>query len=101
MTTAKTILNVLNPEVMAVKDRTIAVSPRLKDLTGKKIGIIFNDKPMGRVFLPYLQESLRKHIDGIDLQTWMITTMEKEEIKQARITECVQYSDAVVALLGD
>jgi hypothetical protein len=101
MTTGKTILNVFNPSSRSGKVTRIKPSPRIKDLTGKKIGIIFNDKPMGRVFLPYLQESLKKRIDGVELRTWIVTTLEKEEIKQTRIGECVKYSDAVVTLLGD
>ena len=101
MTTAKTTLKVLKPVGKSVNDRRIAASPRLKNLTDKKIGIIFNDKAMGKIFLPYLQESLRQQIEGVDLQTWIVTTLEKEEVKRARITECVQYSDAVVTLLGD
>jgi len=99
--TGKTTLNVFSPVGKSEKITQVKASPRIRDLAGKKIGILFNDKPMGRILLPYLKEALKKSIGAVDFRTWEVTVSEKEEIKRTRIEECVQYSDAVITLLGD
>jgi hypothetical protein len=57
-------LEVLNPrgEIPAVQ--TTGLSPRIKDLNGKKIGLIDNGKVGAGYFLDAVQEELKKRLPG-------------------------------------
>jgi hypothetical protein len=101
MNTSEVTLEVLNPRGKIPEDIGISVLGRLSDLSGRKIGVLNNTKIDGDTLLPYLEESLRRRISAIQLLTWKVPYGLSLELKEPRLREIVEYSDGVIALLGD
>ncbi len=97
----KVTLEVLNPRGKVPKISEISPSPRLSDLTGKKIGILYNGKVGGEMLLPYLEEALKKRIPDIELRRWTVPHSQLLDVKEPRLKEIAEYGDGVIALLGD
>jgi len=59
------ILEVLNPRGEIPLVQSIGLTPRLKDLKGKKIGLIDNGKVGAGYFLDAVEEELKKRLPGV------------------------------------
>ena len=94
-------LNILNPRGTLNGVKQIRSSPRLKDLAGKKIGILNNGKAGGMMLLPYLKVALQKHHPGIELREWEVPLAWPEEVKDPVLNDIANQSDGVIALMGD
>jgi hypothetical protein len=94
-------LKIMNPRGAVNAAKQIHSSPRLKDLAGKKIGILNNGKAGGLMLLPYLKEALQKNHPGIEIRQWEIPTAWPEEVKEPVLDEMANQSDGVIALMGD
>ncbi|MFC1961981.1 hypothetical protein ACFLWN_02925 [Chloroflexota bacterium] len=78
-----------------------SLSPRLESLSGRKIGIINNTKHGGEILWPYVAEALQKQLPDAELRTWRIHFAFPPSRKEPLLREVVDYSDAVIALMGD
>jgi hypothetical protein len=94
-------LKILNPRGTVNVTKQIQSSPRLKDLAGKKIGILNNGKAGGMMLLPYLIDALQKHHPGIEIRQWEVPLAWPEEVKEPVLNEITNQSDGVIALMGD
>ncbi len=59
------ILEVLNPRAEIPPVQVLGLIPRLKDLSGKKIGLIDNGKVGAGYFLDAVEEELKKKLPGV------------------------------------
>ncbi len=59
------VLEVLNPRGEIPPAQAVGLTPRLKDLNGKKIGLIDNGKVGAGYFLDAVEEELKKRLPGI------------------------------------
>ena len=94
-------LEVLSPRGRVVEKAGGATLGRLSDLSGRKIGVLNNTKSGGEMLLPYLEEALKRRIPTLQLRTWRIPFAFPPELKEPRINDIVEYSDGVIALMGD
>ncbi len=62
---APVVLEVLNPRGEIPPVQAIGLTPRLKDLNGKKVGLIDNGKVGAGTFLDAVEEELKKRLPGI------------------------------------
>lgn len=95
------LLKILNPRGTVSDSKQIDASPRLKDLAGKKIGIINNGKAGGEMLLPHLMDALQKNHPGIEIRQWEVPLAWPEETKEPVLDEIASQSDGVIALMGD
>ncbi len=58
------VLEVLNPRAEVPAVQAVGLTPRLKDLNGKKIGLIDNGKVGANYFLDAVEEELKKKLPG-------------------------------------
>ena len=93
-------LKVLNPRGEAENDAIIPVSPRLKDLNGKKIGIVGLRMPVGETFFPRLESALKNKVPGADWRVWDIPFTGGPGARLARLKEIADNSDGVVISLA-
>jgi hypothetical protein len=98
---SKVELRVFNPRGEVAGDPRVPASPGLGDLGGKKIGILWNGKFMGGVLLPYLEEALKKRFRDVQFRQWLVPLAQSAEVKAPKIKEIADYSDGVIALIGD
>jgi hypothetical protein len=89
-------LQVFNPRGEAEERAIIPTSPRLKDLNGKKIGIIRNRIQAGEAFFPLLEQVLEQRVPGGDWHTWEIPFAGGPDFRAAKLKEVVDNSDGVV-----
>jgi len=89
-------LKVLNPRGESERSTIIPASPRLKDLNGKKIGIIRNRIQAGEIFFPSLEKALKKRVPGADWHTWEIPFAGGPDFRAAKLEEVADNSDGVV-----
>ena len=61
------VLEVLNPRGDIPAVQTTGLTPRIKDLNGKKIGLIDNGKVGAGYFLDAVQEELKKRLPGVTI----------------------------------
>ena len=101
MGTSKVTLRVFNPRAEVNSITQVSASPRLGNLTGKKIGILNNGKAGGEMLLPYLQEALKKRIPDIELCSWTVPFAQSLDVKEPRLKEIAEYGNGVIALIGD
>jgi hypothetical protein len=94
-------LKILNPRGKLKVTKQIHASPRLKDLAGKKIGILNNGKAGGLMLLPHLIGALQKHHPGIEIRQWEVPLAWAEKVKEPVLDEIANQSDGVIALMGD
>jgi hypothetical protein len=100
MSQKKEELKVFNPRGKTETLPRFSPSPRLKDLNGKKIGILkfggagsWSDK-----LIPLFEEILKKRTDNIQFREW--TSVGSALSREARFKEIVEYSDGVIVMLG-
>lgn len=94
-------LTVLNPRGKIEDIPLVSPAPRLADLAGKKIGILFNGKSGGEMLLPYVEEALKKRFSGIELRRWHVPFAQPQDAKSPALKELAAYADGVIALMGD
>jgi hypothetical protein len=97
---SKVELRVFNPRGEAENDVIIPASPRLKDLKGKKIGIIGLRMPVGETFFPRLENALKNQAPGAEWRVWDIPFTGNPEARMAKLKEIADNSDAVVISLA-
>lgn len=93
-------LTVMNPRAEIQGAKPIPLSPRLRSLEGKKIGLINNTKDSAQLLQPELEKALKEAIPGVQLKSWSIYYRPFEN-KDKALTEAAQASDGVILLLGD
>jgi hypothetical protein len=81
------------------------IAPRLKDLTGKKIGLFVLSKPAARPILTVLEAKLKQKYPTCET-SWYgsnlpFTRMQIESENKARFEEWVNGVDAVIGAVGD
>ncbi len=94
-------LSVMNPRAEVASVREVRSSARLGSLAGKRIGILYNAKVGADLLLPQLEKSLKAQIPDITLRTWTVPGNQAENLKGPKLKEIADYSDGVIALLGD
>ena len=75
-------------------------SPRLKDLNGKKIGVIGLRMPVGETFFHRLESALKDKAPGTDWRVWDVPFTGGPEARLARLKEIADNSDGVVISLA-
>ena len=100
---------VLNPwaEVDPIAFR--GISPRLSDLSGKKIGLFSNSKRASKPILTIVEKKLKEKYPTCEIswydawETYHISywVMQKESENRSRFEEWVRGIDAVVHATGD
>jgi hypothetical protein len=93
-------LKVLNPRGEVQSGVKIPASPRLKDLNGKKIGIIGLRMPVGETFFPRLESALKNRVPGADWRVWDVPFTGGPEARIAKLKEIADNSDGVVISLA-
>lgn len=94
-------IEVLSPRGKVVRSLQTPVSSNLESLNGKKIGVLDNGKPAGKMLFPFVEEALKERFPTIQMRTWSIPLDLSPDLKENRINDIVACSDAVIALLGD
>ena len=101
---SKVTMRVLNPRA-EIEVRTdvpqVSASPRLGNLDAKKIGILFNGKSGGEMLLPYVKEAIKNRVTDVEFRQWLVPFAEIPSVKLPVIKEVAEYSDGVIALMGD
>jgi hypothetical protein len=93
-------LKVLNPRGEAESNVIIPASPRLKELSGKKIGIISLKMPVGETFFPRLESALKNKAPGAAWRVWDVPFTGGPEARTAKLKEIADNSDGVVISLA-
>jgi hypothetical protein len=97
--TSQTNLKVLNPtgksEIPLIRN-----APRLKNLDGKRIGILRNRVPVGQIFYPYLDRALRNRMPNTEFRTWEMSVLGDADARAAKLREVADNSDAVIVAMG-
>jgi hypothetical protein len=94
----KIVLKVLNPAGDAkVAKRTSA--PRVGSLEGKRIGLIYNEKPQGDILLQRTAELLKERFKNIEI-TWYSRQC-CEPPPEGYIEAAVKGSDVGIGAAGD
>ena len=101
MKRSEVTLKVLTPRGKIAETAQIPASRRLGELRGKKIGVLNNSKIGGEMLLPYLEEALKKRIPSIQLRIWKVPFAASQDLKEPKLKEIAEYSDGVIALMGD
>jgi len=96
MSNKRNELKVFNPRGESERGTIIRASPRLKDLNGKKIGIIRNRIQAGEIFFPSLENTLKKRVPGANWQTWEIPFSGGLDFRATKLKEIADNSDGVV-----
>jgi hypothetical protein len=89
-------LRIFNPRGEPEKNPIMPVSPRLKDLKGKKIGIIRIRIQAGEVLFPYLEKALKGRTPTTVWDTLEIPFTENADDRAARIKEVIKKYDGIV-----
>jgi hypothetical protein len=100
VTTNQFSLSVLNPTGSTERLPLMPNAPRLRDLNGKKIGILRNRVPVGQIFYPYLDKALKKRISGAEFRTWEISILGDADARAAKLKEVADNSDGVIVAMG-
>ncbi len=100
MSEERTELRVINPRGEAEKNPLMPPSPRLKDLMGKKIGIIRIRIQAGEVLFPYLEEALKDRTPDTQWDILEMLFIEDAEERAARLKEMITPYDGIVISLA-
>lgn len=95
-----TELSILSPRGERSAGTTGGVEA-LGGLQGKRIGILNNTKSGGDLLLPYVLESIKARVPGVEFREWRIPFQLDPKLKAPRLEELARYSDGVIALTGD
>ena len=95
---------VLSPWAEADPKPLKGISPRLDNLSGKKIGLFANYKRAAMPIARSLQEKLKAKYPDSDFsiyhsERWNVTEIETDN--REKFTEWVKGNDAVILLVGD
>jgi hypothetical protein len=93
-------LKVFNPRGESENTAIRPASPRLKDLKGKKIGLIGHRMPVKETFFERLESDLKKKVPGAIWRVWDIPFTGGPEARLARLKEIADNSDGVVISLA-
>ena len=92
-------LKVLNPRGKIENTPRFPASPRLKTLSGKKIGVIrFGVWGITDKLWPQIEAALKKRVSNIQFREWSL--MGSPGSREARLKEIVEYSDGIIVMLG-
>ncbi len=100
MTTDKFHLRVLNPSGGVEGSPLMPNAPRLENLNGKKIGILRNRVPVGKIFYPYLDKALKSRMPGAEFRTWEMSLLGDAGARAAKLREVADDSDGVIVAMG-
>ncbi len=95
---------VLNPWAEADPVPLRGISPRLKDLDGKKIGLFRNFKPMSRPISSVLEQKLKEKFPSAEIIQYDSTdpnVLETETIRKEKFAAWARGVDAAILLVGD
>jgi hypothetical protein len=95
---------VLSPWAEAAPVLLRGISPRLKDLDGKKIGLFRNFKPMARPISSVLETKLKGEFPSCEIIRYDSTApnvLESETENKAKFEEWASGVDAAILLVGD
>ncbi|MFC2051922.1 hypothetical protein ACFLT4_04260 [Chloroflexota bacterium] len=101
---------VLRPWADADQQPLLGLSPRVKDLEGKTVGLLFNTKVAARPILTVIEENLKQRYPAIKTSWYMGRTAEgyshgyqgpEQDMENAKLRDWVNGVDAVVAAIGD
>ncbi|MFC1532909.1 hypothetical protein ACFL7M_06050 [Thermodesulfobacteriota bacterium] len=81
------------------------ISPRLDDLSGKKIGLFASSKPVSKLILDAVEDELKERFPTSGI-SWYVATgrwalMQTETSDKERYEEWLKGVDAVIAAVGD
>ena len=96
-----TLMRVRNPRGEADRKPEVSINPRLETLLGRNIGILDNSKGGGEILLPYLEYAIKSRIPSVELRVWRVPFALPAHIKDPRLREIAEFSDGVIALIGD
>lgn len=96
---------VLSPWAEADPIPLKAISPRLPDLSGKKIGLFASSKPAAPRMMTVLEEKLRKRYPSSEISRYnareSFVVLQTKGGDKERFEEWVKGVDAIVAAVGD
>ncbi len=93
-------LRVMNPTGGAQESPLMPNAPRLENLNGKKIGILRNRVPVGKIFYPYLDKALKSRMPGAEFRTWEMSVLGDADARAAKLREVADNSDGVIVAMG-
>jgi hypothetical protein len=92
-------LKVRNPRGKIETTPRFPASPRLKNINGKKIGVLkFGVWGITEKLWPYLEKALKERSGDIQFREW--SYMGGPASREDRIKEITEYSDGVIVMLG-
>jgi hypothetical protein len=94
---AAVTLEVLNPRAAIKPLPTLAPTPRVTDLAGKKIGIYWNYKPGGNNFWNVIEELLKEKIPTATILRYEGPFIPGDDLAAKMVKEC----DTIVYGVGD
>ena len=98
------VYEVLSPWAEADPVPLSGISPRLEDMTGKKIGLFCNSKRAARLMLTSIEKRLKERFPSVSTGWYEATTPnipEIESINKEKFIEWVRGVDAVILAVGD
>ena len=96
----KVTLTVMNPRGESEIKTLTPPAPRLKDLKGKRIGIIAMRIQAGEKFIPMFQQALKDRSPETEWQTWDLPIMKGPDFRAEKIKEIAENSDGVIIALA-
>ena len=94
---AAVILEVLNPRAAIKPPPTLAPTPRVADLPGKKIGIYWNYKPGGNNFWNVVEELLKDKFPTTTILRYEGPFIPGDDLAAKIVKEC----DTIIYGVGD
>ena len=94
---AAVTLEVLNPRAAIKPSPTLAPTPRVTDLAGKKIGIYWNYKPGGNNFWNVIEELLKEKFPTATILRYEGPFIPGDELAAKMAKEC----DTIIYGVGD
>jgi hypothetical protein len=100
VTTDQVELRVYCPRGIVEGVSLVANAHRLKDLDGKKIGLLKNRVSVGEIFYPYLEKALKARMPGAVFQLWEMSVLGGIEERTEKLEEVASLCDGVVVAMG-
>ena len=95
---------VLNPWAEADPIPQKGLAPRLQDLSGKKIGLLYNYKRASQPILREIQEGIKQRFRGVEF-SWYFNLRPGTSIiaspSKSEFEDWIRNIDAVVGAVGD
>jgi hypothetical protein len=101
---AEGVYEVLSPWAEADPVPQKGLAPRLTDLTGKKIGLLRNNKRAAEPMLTVALQRLKERYPGLEFSWFRGNAFSVSQLEKNRLQEFedwIQSVDAVVAAVGD